>query len=451
MRTLRVAITVGAILAATPPLWAQTEYTAHKLPTEPTAAEQYVLELINRARANPTAEGTRLGIVITEGLTAGEVADTGPRPPLAMNGILMQIARAHSLDMWTRDYFDHDDMPPVGSAPDHMPSDRATAAGYNWTLIGENIATSTSATAAQLEDYLMVDGPPPYPGRGHRKNLLDINAGSSTYFREIGLGYYSGTSSKTNIYRDVITEDFGRSPTGPFLVGVVYNDTNGNSFYDIGEEMAGVTINLSPVGTWKAVTGTAGGYAFPVGTSGTIMVTATGGAFGASVVTKAVVLTGENVKVDFKLSDLAIVDTDGDGLPDSWEMANFLSLAQTAGGDFDGDGFSNLAEFNAGSDPKNALSVPGDVDGDGLPDAWETANFGNLAQTAAGDFDGDGFSNLAEFNAGSDPKNALSIPGAITPPATKKGGGGGGGCGLTGLDVICLLALLRLGRRIRRA
>jgi hypothetical protein len=35
---------------------------------DPTAGEQLVLEMINRARANPDAEGTRLSIDIHEGL-----------------------------------------------------------------------------------------------------------------------------------------------------------------------------------------------------------------------------------------------------------------------------------------------------------------------------------------------------------------------------------------------
>jgi hypothetical protein len=44
-----------------------------------------------------------------------------------------------------------------------------------------------------------------------------------------------------------------------------------------------------------------------------------------------------------------------------------------------------------------------DGDEDGLPDAWEHQYFGNLNQTANGDPDGDGMSNLTEFNAGTDP------------------------------------------------
>ena len=50
-----------------------------------------------------------------------------------------------------------------------------------------------------------------------------------------------------------------------------------------------------------------------------------------------------------------------------------------------------------------SLSTPVDTDGDGLPDGWELQYFGNLSQTDTDDPDGDGFSNLQEFLAGTDP------------------------------------------------
>jgi acid phosphatase type 7 len=49
-----------------------------------------------------------------------------------------------------------------------------------------------------------------------------------------------------------------------------------------------------------------------------------------------------------------------------------------------------------------------DTDSDGLPDAWETTNFGSLAQNAAGDSDGDGISNAAEYSAGTSPVDRSS-------------------------------------------
>jgi hypothetical protein len=45
--------------------------------TFPTAYEQYLVELINRGRANPTAEATRYGTDLNEGLNPGR----SPRRP----------------------------------------------------------------------------------------------------------------------------------------------------------------------------------------------------------------------------------------------------------------------------------------------------------------------------------------------------------------------------------
>ena len=52
-----------------------------------------------------------------------------------------------------------------------------------------------------------------------------------------------------------------------------------------------------------------------------------------------------------------LIDSRGCGMPDSWQLAYFGNLNQTATGDFDGDGVSNLQEFLDGTDPANAGSV----------------------------------------------------------------------------------------------
>jgi Ca2+-binding RTX toxin-like protein len=59
-----------------------------------------------------------------------------------------------------------------------------------------------------------------------------------------------------------------------------------------------------------------------------------------------------------------------------------------------------------------------DIDGDGLEDAWEEDNFGDLSRDGTGDFDGDGFSDLEEFEDGTDPTVAtlgLLPPEPLTP------------------------------------
>jgi len=50
-------------------------------------------------------------------------------------------------------------------------------------------------------------------------------------------------------------------------------------------------------------------------------------------------------------------DSDGDGLPDDWELAYFNTLDRDGTGDFDGDGQTDRMEFLAGTDPTNAGSV----------------------------------------------------------------------------------------------
>ena len=265
---------------------------------DPTPDEQLVLEYINRARVNPIAEGQRLGIDIHEGLSDPSLV--GPRPPLAMNPILLNIATAHTQDMYNQNYFSHDD--PNGTTP----FERMTNAGYNYAMAGENMAGGVDMTSNQLEDFMMVDAGT--PGRPHRVNLLDIfpyPCGSPPcIYSEVGIGYLNAPTPNGEGLSSLITQDFGATgTTGPFLLGVVYNDLNNDNFYAIGEGISGVTITPS-TGDYYAVSSTSGGYAIPIGTSGTITVTASGPGFGP--ITKTVALTGTNVKVDFTTSSQTI-------------------------------------------------------------------------------------------------------------------------------------------------
>jgi len=94
-------------------------------------------------------------------------------------------------------------------------------------------------------------------------------------------------------------------------------------------------------------------------------------------------------------------DSDGDGLLDAWENDQFGNLDTTADGDPDGDGLTNLAEQSAGTNPNE-----GDSDGDGLADGEEVNTHGSDPSKA--DTDGDGLDDPAEVAAGTDPRNVDS-------------------------------------------
>ncbi len=102
-------------------------------------------------------------------------------------------------------------------------------------------------------------------------------------------------------------------------------------------------------------------------------------------------------------------DSEGDGLPDAWEMLHFENLDEVALGDFDQDFATNLMEYEAGTDPDDRLSYP-DTDNDGLNDGWELVFFNNLNQNGDDDPDLDFSNNAAEFAADTFPTNRDSFP-----------------------------------------
>src|SRR3954451_20928868 len=117
----------------------------------PTDYEQYMIELINRARANPSAEAARLGVVLTEGLRNGEVITTDPKQPLAVQMNLTDAARSQAAWLIANNIFSHSG--PGGNSP----SDRMLASGWvtsGTTLTRENAALSLSSSVSDFTSKL---------------------------------------------------------------------------------------------------------------------------------------------------------------------------------------------------------------------------------------------------------------------------------------------------------
>jgi hypothetical protein len=76
--------------------------------------------------------------------------------------------------------------------------------------------------------------------------------------------------------------------------------------------------------------------------------------------------------------------------------------------------YSVVLVNGSGSVTSNPAMLWYDSNGNGLPDSWELAHFGNLNQTTTGDSDGDGVSNLQEFLDGTNPTNSASALFRIT-------------------------------------
>ncbi len=268
----------------------------------PTAVEQYLVELVNRARANPAAEAKRYGISLNEGLAPGTLS-TAAKQPLACNPRLLDAARLHSRWILANISFTHGEKPGpffrgIGS------SDRMKAAGYDVELAGEAMAMigpqgSLYASANEQHRLYIVD--PGVRQREHRLTLLDGD------FKEVGAGETVGVFRK-NLGGlsagtvNLAVEEFGYRGSTSYLTGVAYKDkVIGDHFYTPGEGLGNIVVKavrLSDKKVFSTKTYAAGGYSLAL-PPGTYTVTGRGSGLSAPIVFSRVTIGAKNVKRDF--------------------------------------------------------------------------------------------------------------------------------------------------------
>ena len=264
------------------------------LARQPSAQEVLVMELINRARYNPEAEAARYGIGLNDGITGTQITATA-KQPLAHNLLLIDAARVHSQWMLDEDIFSHT------GASNSTPMQRMSAAGYAFTgswMSGENIAWGgTTGSSINLTSYALSHHEGLFKSPGHRVNILEPN------YRELGVGQKQGRFlyEGTNYLSSMLTQNFARSGSSYYLTGVVYNDTNNNDFYDVGEGMSGITISFN--GKSYPVYAT-GAYTIPI-SNGSYDIAITGDSLGSAVYHR-VQINSANTKVDIVKTGNAI-------------------------------------------------------------------------------------------------------------------------------------------------
>ena len=260
----------------------------------------------------------------------------------------------------------------------------------------------------------------------------------------------------------VVTQNFGNPGDSTSITGVVFEDVDGDEFYDVGEGRVGVRVDVdgSP---FYAVSSTSGAYSVPVSGDGDYPVTFSHGGF-ATYQTITAVTGGMNAKVDYLAGQAGLLcDFTGDGNCDLVDLSppsglyGVGNLTQTIGTtsenswfDLSGDGVIDTQDLDqwlllaADSAGFSTGYLPGDTDLDGIvgfPDFLRLAdNYGAGDLWEHGNFNGDGEVNFVDFILLSGNYNKSLTANAASVPEPS----------MLSLAGISLLAMVGTHRRARR-
>ncbi|WP_417723237.1 M10 family metallopeptidase C-terminal domain-containing protein [Salipiger sp.] len=335
---------------------------------EPSPQEQLLLELMNRARANPLGEYDALildaarGIGATPGITDAlgyfgvdlallyrQLAAMPSVAPLAWNGALAVSADRHNALMIANDQQSH-----VFPNEDGLQA-RFSAAGYSGgTNFAENIFLYGTALL-QTHAAFVIDWGGNAASGGMQSPPLHREVMLGAQYREVGISVISETDPSTGAGPVVVTQNFGsRSDYLQQLVGVVIDDLDGDSFYDPGEGMGGVTVTaVGDAGVYHTTSWASGGYQLAL-PAGRYTVVFSGGALDG-VVTAEIVMRGANVKLDAEADD---------AVPESGPGADMV-FGTVAGEELSGLGGADTLLAFGGHDTLRGGAANDSLDGGG--------------------------------------------------------------------------------------
>lgn len=289
----------------------------------PTPDEILMLEYINRARADANAESARLAATsdpdvasavsyfgVNKTMMSSQFAAlTQTTQPLAMNSRLLAAARIHSQDMLENVFQGHvsSSNPPAPNLPSDSMGTRITRQGYVYSTVAENVYAYADSPWHAHAGFNIDWGNGPGGMQSPAGHRLAIHNGT---FREIGIGMLEGsrTSGLTTVGPLVVTQNFGIGSGGgqPLITGVAFLDTDSDGFYDPGEGLAGVKVEVED-SSYFTQTSTHGAYAIPVSNNGTYEISFHRA--GHPRFSRPVTVSGGlNVKVDYRGESL-LVDT----------------------------------------------------------------------------------------------------------------------------------------------
>ncbi|WP_135507428.1 CAP domain-containing protein [Roseovarius aestuariivivens] len=282
----------------------------------PTVDEQVMLELINRIRLEPEREFDRL---ITDAETKTAVTPEisaalrffnvdmallksqfdalTPAAPVAWNDSLAQSSDTHSQLMIFHDMQSHN----LPNEADLL--QRFIDAGYERIQrVAENIFAFTEDPLHGHAGFVIdwgfsstgIQTPP-----GHRNTIMN------SIYQEVGISMLEETDPLTDVGPLVVTQHLGaRYGYAPQVLGVVYDDRDGDNAYDGGEGLGNVSVTLTgDAGQFQTTSWSTGGYQIEV-PSGAYTVTFSGDGLTGEI-TFETVLGDQNVKLD-ALADWAI-------------------------------------------------------------------------------------------------------------------------------------------------